>query len=148
MKSRIYVFLLTASLVFVAHHSSVSAAAIPYKKKVQIQPFQNPPGWVGTYNPGNLISDLLEQKLLWQENVTLVQFTDQKLQGTKDKNGNAINSSPAQVVISGEIVAYRPALPINLESTRSEKKMSDRRKFRLNLKYFKVRPGDWSLNLC
>ena len=55
MKSRIYVFLLAASLVFVAHHSSVSAAAILYKKKVQIQPFQNPPGWVGIYNPGNLI---------------------------------------------------------------------------------------------
>jgi hypothetical protein len=136
MKSRIYVSLLAASLVLVAHHSSVSAAAIPYKKKVQIQPFQNPPGWVGTYNPGNLISDLLKQKLLQQENVALVQFTDQKLQGTKDKNGNAINSSPAQVVISGEIVAYRPALPINLESTRSEKKMSRSAEVQIEFKIF------------
>ena len=136
MKSRICVALVTAFLMVITHHSNVSAAPIPYKKKVQIQPLQNPPGWVGTYNPGQLISDLLKQKLLQQGNVTLVRFTDQESREKAVNNANRINSSPAQVIISGEIVAYRPALPINLESTRSEKKMSRSAEVEIAFKIF------------
>ena len=93
MKPRIYLSLLVISLLMtVTHHSAVSAAPIPYKKKVQVQPFQNPPGWVGTYNPGALVSGLLKQKLVQQENVTLVRFMGQEPLGTKDEKGNAVNS--------------------------------------------------------
>lgn len=137
MKPRIYLSLLVISLVMmVTHHSEVSAAAIPYKKKVQVQPFQNPPGWVGTYSPGVLVSDLLKQKLLQQENVILARFMDQEFHGAKDKKGNAVTSSPAQIVISGEIVKYRPALPINLESTKSEKRMSRSAEVQIEFKVF------------
>ena len=137
MKPRIYVSLLVASLLMtVIHHSAVSAAPITYKKKVQVQPFQNPPGWVGTYNPGALVSGLLKQKLVQQENVTLVRFMGQELPGIKDKKGNAVNSSPAQIIISGEIVKYRPALPVNLESTKSEKKMSRSAEVQIEFKVF------------
>ena len=149
MKSRIVTSLLIAFLLMMGtHHSGASAATIPYKKKVQVQPFQNPPGWVGTYKPGVLVSDLLKQKLIQQENVILVRFVDQKSRGTKDKKEDAINgkppvtggmadnSSPAQIIISGEIVKYRPALPVNLESTKSEKRMSRSAEVQIEFKVF------------
>jgi hypothetical protein len=149
MKSRIAVFMLIASLLMMAtHHSDASAASISYKKKVQVQPFQNPPGWVGTYKPGVLVSDLLKQKLIQQENVILVRFIDQESHGAKDKKGNAVNgkppvsggmahnSSPAQIIISGEIVKYRPALPVNLESTKSEKRLSRTAEVQIEFKVF------------
>jgi hypothetical protein len=136
MKSRIYVFLLAVSLIVLSLHSSVSAASISYKKKVQVQPFQNPPGWIGTYSPGTLVSDLLKQKLLHQENVTLVQFMDQESTGTKDKKGDRVNTTSAQIILSGKIVEYRPALPINLESTKSEKRISRSAKVQIEVKIF------------
>ena len=146
MKLKIIISLLVASLLMVgAHYSDVSAAAIPYKKKVQVQPFQNPPGWVGTYKPGTLVANLLKQKLLQQENVILVRFLDPELRGTKEDKGNTVNSknsvsadnsSPAQIIISGEIVKYRPALPINLESTKSEKKMARSAEVQIEFKVF------------
>lgn len=135
MKSRIYTFLWAISLMLVAHHSSVSAA-VPYKKKVQVQPFQNPPGWIGTYNPGVLVSDLLKQKLRQQGNVSLVRLVDKGIPDPKDKKENTANSSPAQIIISGEIVEYRPALPINLESTKSERKMSRSAEVKIEFKIF------------
>jgi hypothetical protein len=131
-----------------AHHSDISAASIPYKKKVQVQPFQNPAGWAGTYNPGALVSDLLKQKLLQQENVILVRFMDHDSHGAKDKKENKIQSrspvsvggvgtgSPAQILISGEIVKYRPALPVQLESTKSEKGMSRSAEVQIEFKVF------------
>ena len=149
MKPKIVVFFLIMSLLMMnTHHSDVSAATIPYKKKVQVQPFKNPPGWVGTYNPGVLVSELLKKKLIQQENVILVRFMDQKSLGTRDDNGDAVNvknpvfsgiednSSPAQIVISGEIVKYRSALPVNLESTKSEKRMSRSAEVQIEFKVF------------
>jgi hypothetical protein len=136
MKSRIYVSLLAISFIVVAHHSNVSAVTIPYKKKVQVQSFQNPPGWIGTYNPGTLVSDLLKQKLLHQENVTLVRLADQGSNSNKDKSGNTVNATSAQIIISGKIVEYRPALPINLESTKSEKRMSRSARVQIEVKIF------------
>lgn len=149
MKPRDYFLPLTIPLlVIVAHLSDASAASTPYKKKVQVQPFQNPPGWVGTYNPGALVSDLLQQKLLQQENVTLVRYMDQESHRTGDKKENTVThkssltkgiagkSSPAQIVISGEIIEYRPALPVNLESTRSEKKISRSAEVQIEFKIF------------
>jgi len=134
MKSRIYVSLLAISLIVIIQYSNVSAASIPYKKKVQVQPLQNPPGWIGTYNPGTLVSDLLEQKLLQQDNVTLVQFMDHESNKTKVQKLNAIHSTSAQIIISGKIVEYRPALPINLESTKSEKRISRSAKVQIEFK--------------
>jgi hypothetical protein len=139
MKPRIVVSLLIVSLIMVGtHHFDASAATIPYKKKVQVQPFQNPPGWVGTYKPGVLISELLKQKLIQQENVILVRFTDQGSDRAKDEKGRIMpdNSSPAQIIISGEIVKYRPALPVNLESTKSEKRMSRSAEVQIEFKVF------------
>ena len=136
MKSRIYVSLLAVSLILITHHSNASAASIPYKKKVQVQPFQNPPGWIGTYNPGTLVSNLLKQKLLHQENVTLVQFMDQESNGIKDKKGDTVSTTSAQIIISGKIVGYRPALPINLESTKSEKRISRSAEVQIEVKIF------------
>ena len=136
MKSRIYVLLPAVSLILLALHSSVSAASIPYKKKVQVQPFQNPPGWIGTYNPGILVSDLLKQKLLHQQNVTLVQFMGRESTGAKDKKKSIVNTTSAQIIISGKIVKYRPALPINLESTKSEKKISRSAEVQIEVKIF------------
>ena len=83
MKSRIYTSLLTVLLISGVHLSDVSAAPVPYKKKVHVQAFQNPPGWIGTYNPGDLISDLLREKLIHQENVALVSFNREGLSGNK-----------------------------------------------------------------
>ncbi len=143
MKSRTGALLLAMSVVMIgALQSSASAATIPYKKKVQVQPFENPPGWVGTYKPGALVSELLKQKLVLQENVILVRFIDQQPPGTKDEEGNSIsggvsdNGSPAQIIISGEIVKYRPALPVNLESTQSEKRMSRSAEVQIEFKVF------------
>ena len=149
MKPKIIVSLLVTSLLMVAtHHSVASAATISYKKKVQVQPFENPPGWVGTYKPGVLVSDLLKQKLLQQENVILVRFMDPESDGINDKKADAVNgenrvsdgmannSSPAQIIISGEILKYRPALPVNLESTKSEKKMSRTAEVQIEFKVF------------
>ena len=149
MKPKIAVFLVIVTLIILgSHHSEVSAATIPYKKKVQVQPFENPPGWVGTYKPGVLVADLLKQKLLQEENVILVLFMDQDSPALKDEKGNSDegkkssasdeerNSSPAQIIISGEIVKYRPALPINLESTKSEKRMSRSAEVQIQFKVF------------
>jgi len=136
MKSRIYVSLLAISFITVAHHSNVSAASIPYKKKVQVQPFQYPPGWIGTYNPGTLVSDLLKQKLRHQENVTLVAYTNRKSISAKDKNGTPANATSAQIIVSGRIIEYRPALPINLESTKSEKRMSRSARIQVEVKIY------------
>ena len=133
MKTRIYVSLLTISLISVICHSSVLAASIPYKKKIQIDPFRNPPGWIGTYSPGELISDLLKQKLRDQENVTLVDFM---LKGSQDKKEKTDHASPAQIIISGKIMDYRPALPISLESTKREKKISRSAKVQIEVKIF------------
>jgi len=143
MKSRTVALLLTMSVVMIGTlQSGASAATIPYKKKVQVQPFENPPGWVGTYKPGALVSELLKQKLVLQENVILVRFIDQQPLGTKNEEGNSIsggvsdNGSPAQIIISGEIVKYRPALPVNLESTKSEKRMSRSAEVQIEFKVF------------
>ena len=136
MKSRIYVSLLAISFMVVLCHSNVSAASIPYKKKVQVQPFQDPPGWIGTYNPGKLVSDLLKQKLLLLENVTLVRLADQGSNSIKDKSGKSVNATSAQIIVSGKIIQYRPALPINLESTKSEKRMSRSARIQLEVKIF------------
>ena len=131
MKARLYISLWAiSSLMVVTHHSDVSAASIPYKKKVQVQPFQNPPGWVGTYSPGALVSDLLKQKLLQQENVTVVRFMDPVPDGSVEKK------SSAQIILSGKIVDYRPALPVNLESTPSEKRMSRSAEVQIEFKIF------------
>jgi hypothetical protein len=136
-------------LVMNTHYSDVSAATIPYKKKVQVQPFQNPPGWVGTYKPGTLVSELLKQKLLQQENVILVRYINQRTHVVGDEKGGEVksknrisaskeggNSSPAQIIISGEIIKYRPALPVNLESTKSEKRMSRSAEVQIEFKVF------------
>ena len=144
-----YLSLLVISLVtMIAHHSELSAAAIPFKKKVQVQPFQNPPGWVGTYSPGVLVADLLKHKLQQQENVILARFMDSESYGAHDIKGNAVASqipgsggmaekgSPAQIIISGKIVTYRPALPVNLESTKSEKRMSRSAEVQIEFKVF------------
>jgi hypothetical protein len=143
MKSRTVALLLIMSALMVGiHRSDASAATIPYKKKVQVQPFENPPGWVGTYKPGALVSELLKQKLVLQENVILVRFIDQQTLGTKNEEGSSIsggvtdNGSPAQIIISGEIVKYRPALPVNLESTKSEKRMSRSAEIQIEFKVF------------
>jgi hypothetical protein len=141
--------LITLLLMMNTHYSDVSAATIPYKKKVQVQPFQNPPGWVGTYKPGTLVSELLKQKLLQQENVILVRYIDQRTHEVGDEKGGEVksknrisgskegeNSSPAQIIISGEIVKYRPALPVNLESTKSEKRMSRSAEVQIEFKVF------------
>ncbi len=137
MKPRKFLFLLVIPfLTLVTHYPDVLAASVPYKKKVQVQPLQNPPGWVGTYSPGALVSDLIKQKLRQQENVILVRFMDPKPLGAKDKKGSAVNSSPAQVTISGKIIKYRPALPVNLESTKSEKRMSRSAEVQIEFKVF------------
>ena len=136
MKSRISTSILAVVLILLTQHSSILAASIPYKKKVLVQPLLNPPGWIGTYNPGALISGLLKKKLLEQENVTLVRFIDQVLPESKDKKGNTVSSSSAQIIISGKIVEYRPALPINLESTKTEKRMSRSAKVQIEYKIF------------
>ena len=133
MKSRIFVSLLVTFIVSVLSYSSVSAASLPYKKKVRVEPFQNPPGWIGTYSPGQLASDLLKQKLRHQENVALTEFRDQE--NTKDAKGK-VTATPAQIIISGRIMNYRPALPINLESTKREKKISRSAEIQIEVKIF------------
>jgi len=102
-----------------------------YKKKVQVQMFQNAPGWVGTYHPGALMADLLKQKLQQQENVVLVRFSGRKISALRGKPGKgpAFNDlseiqTPAQIIVTGRILKYRPALPLKLESTRTEKRMA------------------------
>ena len=139
MKSRTVVLLLITSVLMIGTpQSGASAATIPYKKKVQVQPFENPPGWVGTYKPGALVSELLKQKLVLQENVILVPFIDKQTLGAKNEVGKTVadKGSPAQIIISGEILKYRPALPFNLESTKSEKRMSRSAEVQIQFKVF------------
>lgn len=149
MKAKSYFSLWVISSILIATHPyEGSAAPIPYKKKVHVQPFQNPPEWRGTYNPGSLVSDLLKQKLLLQENVTLVQFMDPKSPGVEDKKENAAQvkrpihegkagkKTSAQIIISGDIIEYRPALPVNLESTSSEKRISRSAEVQIEFKVF------------
>lgn len=122
-------FILTIISLF-AIATTHSAASAFYKKKVQVQPFQNVPGWVGTYNPGALVSELIKQKLEGQgNNVILVKFINQEPRDPKSKKNKVTENraggeSPAQIIISGRIIKYRPALPIKLESTKTEKKMA------------------------
>ncbi len=136
MQSRIYVSLLAVFLVFFALFSNASGASVPYKKKVQVQAFENPPGWIGTYNPGTLVSNLLKQKLQQLENVALVKFVNQGSNGASDRKGDVISSTSAQIVISGKIIRYRPALPINLESTQSEKRISRSAEVKIEFKIY------------
>ena len=142
MKPRLYFILTVISLFVIAiNHSGVSAAPVHYKKKVQVQSFQNVPGWVGTYNPGALISDLLKQKLIEQGNVVLVRFINQENRGSKGKKGkgtenSAGDESPAQIILSGRIIKYRPALPLKLESTKTEKKMSRSAEAQIEFNFF------------
>jgi hypothetical protein len=118
-KKFIFFQLIIIALMVLKPFSDVSAVPAFYKKKVQVQPFQNPPGWVGTYNPGSLISDLLQHKLAQQLNVNLVKFVNREPQIGKGNKGTS-----AQIIITGKIIKYRPALPVKLESTKTEKKMS------------------------
>ncbi len=106
-------------------------ASAYYKKKVQVQMFQNAPGWVGTYNPGALMAELLKQKLQQQENVFLVRFSGRKISAPRGKPGKGPAfkglseiQTPAQIIVTGRILKYRPALPLKLESTRTEKRMA------------------------
>jgi len=109
---------------------SATAGAGPpviYKKKVQVVPLQNPAGWVGTYNPGALISHLLQDQLQNQENVVLVRIINSPGRKQNEK-GKAPDTgavrTPAQIIISGRIIKYRPALPVALESTKTEKRLA------------------------
>jgi hypothetical protein len=74
--------------------------------------------------------------LIQQENVILAQFMDQGSRRPNEKNGNATQSTPAQIIISGEIIKFRPALSVKLESTKSEKKMSRSAEVQIILKVF------------
>lgn len=122
-------FLIVLSLSMTAFGPTDASAY--YKKKVQVQIFQNAPGWVGTYNPGALMADLLKQKLQQQENVVLVRFSSREKSAAQGKPGKgpAFNDlagiqTPAQIIVTGRILKYRPALPLKLESTRTEKRMA------------------------
>ena len=122
-------FLIVLSLSMTAFGPTDASAY--YKKKVQVQMFQNAPGWVGTYNPGALMADLLKQKLQQQENVVLVRFSSREKSAPQGKPGKgpAFNDlagiqTPAQIIVTGRILKYRPALPLKLESTRTEKRMA------------------------
>lgn len=123
-------FFLIALLLSMMVFGPTDASAY-YKKKVQVQIFQNAPGWVGTYNPGALMADLLKQKLQQQENVVLVRFSSREKSAAQGKPGKgpAFNDlagiqTPAQIIVTGRILKYRPALPLKLESTRTEKRMA------------------------
>lgn len=128
MKLKKTVFLII-SLFWMAMlcQSAVGAPPVYYKKKVQVLPLKNAPGWVGTYNPGVLISNILQKKLLEQENVVLVRIANLQKGTTKEAagaGGSPVNNSPAQIIISGKIIKYRPALPVRLESTKTEKRLA------------------------
>ena len=77
------------------------------------------------------MADLLKQKLQRQENVVLVRFSGRKISAPQGKPGKgpAFNDlseiqTPAQIIVTGRILKYRPALPLKLESTRIEKRMA------------------------
>ncbi|MCZ6513658.1 MAG: hypothetical protein O6857_07015 [Nitrospinae bacterium] len=141
MKSAKLIFLIVFSLFLVAF--GLTDASAYYKKKVQVQMFQNAPGWVGTYNPGALMRDLLGQHLQQQENVVLVRFSDRKKNAPPRKPGKdpAFNDlaeiqTPAQIIVTGRILKYRPALPLKLESTRTEKKMARSAEIQIEFQIF------------
>ena len=136
MISKAYIILLAVFLILSGNFSSVSATPAAYKKKIQIQPFRNPPGWIGTYDPGELISSLLKQKLFSLQNATEVPFRLQKIKENENADENGIQASSAQFVVSGKILEYRPALPINLESTKSEKRISRSASIKVEFKIY------------
>ena len=77
------------------------------------------------------MADLLKQKLQQQENVVLVRFSSREKSAAQGKSGKgpAFNDlagiqTPAQIIVTGRILKYRPALPLKLESTRTEKRMA------------------------
>ena len=124
--------------------ASTDASAF-YKKKIQVQPFQNAPGWVGTYNPGALISDLLKLRLQQHENVVLVKFAnppkDKPQEGKGKRRSPTFNDlagiqTPAQIIVTGRIIQYRPALPLKLESTKTEKRMSRSAEVQVEIQIF------------
>jgi hypothetical protein len=134
-------FLVVFSLFWVAFGPTDASAY--YKKKVQVQMLQNAPGWVGTYNPGALMGDLLKQHLQQQENVVLVRFSDRGKTVPPGKPGKdpAFNDlagvqTPAQIIVAGRILKYRPALPLKLESTRTEKKMARSAEIQIEFQIF------------
>ena len=141
MKSAKLFFLVVFSLFWVAFGPTDASAY--YKKKVQVQMLQNPPGWVGTYNPGALMGDLLKQHLQQQENVVLVRFSNRgkTVPPGKPVKGPAFNDlagvqTPAQIIVTGRILKYRSALPLKLESTRTEKKMARSAEIQIEFQIF------------
>jgi len=51
-------------------------------------------------------------------------------------DGSVEKKSSAQIILSGKIVDYRPALPVNLESTPTEKRMSRSAEVQIEFKIF------------
>lgn len=140
MKLKKLIFLLIP-LVAGFFYLSAAQAAPPvfYKKKVQIVPLQNAPGWIGTYNPGALVVQLLQKKLQARENVVLARLVNtpgEKPEASSGSNGLTAVKSPAQIIISGQIIKFRPALPVGLESTKTEKRLARSAEVQIEIQLF------------
>lgn len=60
-------------VLFISFFSSPAQAV--YKKKVLVGQFQNPSKWDKPYNPGIIISELLNQELMYQKGVLLISIS-------------------------------------------------------------------------
>lgn len=91
-----------------------------YRKKVDIKPLTNIAGWKGTYDPGNLIAEILAKKIRSSQLLIVSPSKSDAMMMEKDENKASMNG-PAQFVVTGTIREFSPA-KIKIKKSFEERK--------------------------
>ncbi len=85
-----------------------------YRKKIITYPLKNISDWVGTYEPGTILAQLIEAEL---RNNYSFSFNLIQLDLSQERPDLNKIKTPAQFIITGKILKYQPAIPLRLENT-------------------------------
>ena len=100
-------------IILLSSFSTSFGAPTPYKKKVLVQPFENPAGWLGDYNPGVLAADLLRTKIINDQNIILLETKSSAK--FKAQQGSLKDGTPAQIIVTGRIIKFSSVFPESVE---------------------------------
>ncbi len=100
-------------IILLSSFSASFGAPTPYKKKVLVQPFENPAGWLGDHNPGVLAADLIQTKIINDQNIILLNTKSSAK--FKAQQGSLKDETPAQIIVTGRILKFSSVFPESLE---------------------------------
>ena len=99
-------------LIIVYILTSPSSAAAEFKKKVMVAPFQNPPNWSGSYNPGEWLADLVKNKIIAKGNYRIVAPAPamKSDDGKVEEKPSVVSKEavlPGQIIMRGQILSVK-----------------------------------------